>query len=132
MIAATMLVGVSTSLADPVGTNALGAAVNWLEGALLGQLATALAIIAVALVGFAMLNGRIHYRRGATVILGCFVLFGAKSIASGLVEIASGGAAMAGEAARGTPGSPLDGLAQRPATPPRAVEDPYAGASVIR
>lgn len=132
MIVPNMMVSLSASLADPVGSNALGAAVLWVEATLLGTFATTLAIVAVALLGFAMLNGRIHYRRGATVILGCFVLFGAKSIASGLVGIASGGAGVAGETAAGVPESPLDNLAKPPASPPRAIDDPYAGASVIR
>ena len=34
------------------------------------------AVIAVALVGFMMLTGRINWRFGATVIIGCFILFG--------------------------------------------------------
>jgi len=39
---------------------------------LLGNAATAVAVIAVAMVGFLMLTRRINWRIGATVILGCF------------------------------------------------------------
>lgn len=59
-------------------------AVNWLQGTLLGTVATVAAVIAVAAVGFMMLTGRINWRHGAVVILGCFVLFGAASIVAGI------------------------------------------------
>jgi len=38
------------------------------------------AVIAVASVGFLMLTGRINWRYGAVVILGCFILFGAAMV----------------------------------------------------
>ncbi len=41
-------------------------------------------MIAVAMIGFMMLTGRLNWRFGATVIVGCFVLFGAGSIVSGI------------------------------------------------
>lgn len=66
-------------------------AVNWLQGTLLGTVATVAAVIAVAAVGFMMLTGRINWRHGAVVILGCFVLFGAASIVSGIRSAAAGG-----------------------------------------
>jgi TrbC/VIRB2 pilin len=50
-----------------------------------GPVVTTIAIIAIASVGFATLNGRMDLRRGATVLLGCFVLFGAQGIAVGLM-----------------------------------------------
>ena len=37
-----------------------------------------------------MLTGRIDWRRGATVILGVFILFGAASIVAGIRSISSG------------------------------------------
>jgi type IV secretion system protein VirB2 len=49
------------------------------------------AVIAVAVVGFMMLTGRINWRHGAVVILGCFVLFGAASIVAGIRSAALGG-----------------------------------------
>lgn len=76
-------------LADPEGSGVLVAAVRWLEGTLLGTIATVAAVIAVAAVGFLMLTGRLNWRYGATVILGCFILFGAASIVAGIQSTAS-------------------------------------------
>ena len=70
--------------ADPEGSGVIIGAVNWLQGTLLGTVATVAAVIAVAAVGFMMLTGRINWRHGAVVILGCFVLFGAASIVAGI------------------------------------------------
>ena len=76
------------SLADPAGSGVIVAAVRWLEGTLLGTIATVVAVIAVASVGFLMLTGRINWRYGAVVILGCFILFGAASIVAGIQSTA--------------------------------------------
>lgn len=59
-------------------------ALNWLQGTLLGTVATIVAVIAIASVGFMMLTGRVNWRHGAVVIFGCFILFGAASIVSGI------------------------------------------------
>ena len=75
---------------DPAGSNVILTAVNWLQGTLLGNVATALAVIAVGATGLMMLTGRIDWRRGATVILGCFVVFGAAAIVAGIRSISSG------------------------------------------
>lgn len=80
----------STSL-DPAGSNVILSAVTWLQGTLLGNVATALAVIAVAATGLLMLTGRIDWRRGAVVILGCFIVFGAASIVAGVRSVAQGG-----------------------------------------
>ena len=69
---------------DPQGSGPIVAALGWLQGTLLGNVATAVAVIAVAMVGFMMLTGRLNWRFGATVIVGCFVLFGASAIVSGI------------------------------------------------
>lgn len=69
---------------DPAGSGPILNALNWVQGTLLGNVATAVAVIAVAVVGFMMLTGRIHWRFGATVILGCFILFGATTIVAGI------------------------------------------------
>jgi len=79
------------ALADPAGSGALVNAVRWLQGTLLGTVATVVAVIAVASVGFLMLNGRINWRYGATVIIGCFILFGAASIVAGIQSTAAVG-----------------------------------------
>jgi type IV secretion system protein VirB2 len=76
-------------LADPQGSGVIVAAVRWLEGTLLGTIATVVAVIAVATVGLLMLTGRINWRYGATVILGCFILFGAASIVAGIQSTAT-------------------------------------------
>lgn len=77
------------SYSDPSGSGVLVSAVNWLQGTLLGTIATAVAVIAVAAVGFMMLTGRINWRYGVTVILGCFILFGASSIVAGIHSTAA-------------------------------------------
>lgn len=76
---------------DPAGSGVIVGAVRWLEGTLLGTVATVVAVIAVAVVGFMMLTGRINWRYGATVILGCFILFGAASIVAGIQSAATVG-----------------------------------------
>ncbi len=99
------------------------AAVIWLEGTLLGTIATTVAIVAVSWVGLLMLMGRLEIRRGLTVVAGCFVLFGASAIAAGI---------------RGTMGSDVatayvqPEVAPLPQVPPPSPRnpDPYAGASV--
>ncbi|MBT2134482.1 TrbC/VirB2 family protein [Croceibacterium sp. LX-88] len=78
-------------MTDPAGSGVLVNAVNWLQGTLLGTVATTVAVIAVAAVGFLMLTGRINWRHGAVVIVGCFVLFGAASIVAGIRATAIGG-----------------------------------------
>ncbi|HEX8030594.1 MAG TPA: TrbC/VirB2 family protein, partial [Vicinamibacterales bacterium] len=60
---------------DPAGSGPIVAALGWLQGTLLGNVATAVAVMAVAAVGFMMLTGRMNWRFGATVIIGCFILF---------------------------------------------------------
>jgi type IV secretion system protein VirB2 len=75
---------------DPAGSNPILGAVSWLQGTLLGNVATALAVLAVGAVGLMMLTGRIDWRRGATVILGCFIVFGAASIVGGIQSVSSG------------------------------------------
>lgn len=69
---------------DPRGSGPILAAVNWVQGTLLGNVATAVAVIAVAMVGFLMLTGRMNWKHGITVILGCFILFGAAVIVAGI------------------------------------------------
>jgi type IV secretion system protein VirB2 len=75
---------------DPAGSDVILNAVTWLQGTLLGNVATALAVIAVGATGLLMLTGRIDWRRGATVILGCFIVFGAAAIVAGIRSVAAG------------------------------------------
>lgn len=75
---------------DPQGSGPIVNAVNWLQGTLLGTVATVVAVIAVAMIGFMMLTGRMNWRYGVTVIFGCFILFGAASIVGGIQSAAIG------------------------------------------
>ena len=70
--------------AAPAGAGPILNAVNWMRDTLLGEVASGVAVVAVAVVGFMMLTGRMNWRYGATVILGCFVLFGAATIVGGI------------------------------------------------
>ena len=119
----------SGSLASPAGSNVIAAAVSWLQATLLGTVATTIAIIAVSSVGLMMLTGRVPVRQGLTVIGGCFILFGAPAIASGIQSSLSGGDLPAAPVPTQLDGPPA------PAPPegyPVANQDPYAGASVPR
>lgn len=75
---------------DPAGSGVILGAVNWVQGTLLGAVATAVAVIAVAGCGFMMLTGRMNWRYGGMVILGCFILFGASAIVGGIRSAAQG------------------------------------------
>jgi type IV secretory pathway VirB2 component (pilin) len=127
-----MVSGYSPSAwADPGGTGAIVAAVQWLQQTLLGTVATTIAVISVAAVGLMMLSGRIDLRRSATVILGCFILFGASAIAAGIEGMALGGSEPADAPAAFEP-PPLRIEPPPPAPPPQppASSDPFAGAAV--
>ena len=75
---------------DPAGSSPCWPRLTWVQGTLLGNLATTAAVIAVAVVGLMMLTGRIDWRRGLTVVIGCFVVFGAVSIVAGIRSLAGG------------------------------------------
>jgi type IV secretion system protein VirB2 len=77
------------SYSDPAGSGVVVSAMSWLQGTLLGTVATVAAVIAVATVGLMMLTGRINWRYGVTVIFGCFVLFGASTIVAGIHSTAT-------------------------------------------
>ena len=76
-------------ISGPASSSSIVAGVTWVEHALLGTAATAIAVICVAGLGFAFLAGRVPMRRAITVLIGCFILFGAPSIAAGLSALAS-------------------------------------------
>ena len=75
---------------DPQGSGAITGALGWIQGTLLGSVATAVAVIAVASVGLLMLTGRMNWRFGATVVIGLFILFGASAIVGGIRTVAQG------------------------------------------
>ena len=104
---------------------ALPAAVDWAVGTLLGSVATGVAVLAVAFLGFGMLLGHLDWRTGARVVLGIFILFGAPRIALELMALARNGeAAESGQVVAG-------GIPQQPILPKNMpVADPYAGAGL--
>jgi len=113
---------------DFAGADAVTSALAWLEGTLLGTLATVVAIIAVASIGFLMLTGRINARRAAKAVLGCFIIFGASTIASGILGAVRGGPeAELARAAPPPPQLPPPPAGSQSATSPY---DPYAGAAL--
>ncbi len=75
--------------ADPQGAGPIVNALAWLQGTLLGTVATTVAVMAVAAIGFMMLTGRMNWRFGATVIIGVFILFGATTIVAGIQAAAA-------------------------------------------
>lgn len=89
LLALLSMPALAQGYSDPAGSGPIVGALGWLQGTLLGTVATVAAIIAVATVGFMMLTGRMNWRYGATVILGCFILFGAASIVGGIQSSAS-------------------------------------------
>jgi len=107
-------------------TNALAGAVEWVVAALSGSVATAIAVIAIASIGLLMLSGRVDVRRALQAVLGCSILFGASSIAAGIVGSIQNSAVQGdGQVAAPLPAPNYpQGVA---ASLPR---DPYAGAAV--
>lgn len=102
------------------------AALTWIESTLTGTVGTSLAVLAVGWFGLALLSGQASLRRGAMVVIGCFILFGAPSLARGLMGLAGNArdASAAPQASLVTPPPPA------PPMPPDF--DPYAGAAVPR
>ncbi len=90
MLASAGTATAQTIGADPAGSSPILAALEWVQGTLLGNIATSAAVIAVAMVGFLMLTGRIEWRRGLTVVIGCFIIFGAVAIVAGIRSLAGG------------------------------------------
>ena len=89
LVALVMPTAAFAQTADPAGSGPIVSALGWLQGTLLGNVATAVAVMAVAAVGFMMLTGRLNWRFGATVIIGVFILFGAASIVAGIQGVAA-------------------------------------------
>lgn len=101
------------------------AAIVWLQGALLGSATTMVAIIAIALFGVLMLSGRIDWRRGVRIVIGCFILFSAPMIAAGLLGAAGAGPAerdaVPFEAPAASTGSSASPLPYEPSRQPRSI-----------
>ena len=118
---------VNLQIASAVGVQPADpfAAVSWVSGLLLGPIGTSCAVIAVAWFGYGMLGGRLSVRRGWLLVLGCFILFSAPSLAAALSGLA--------RQINGSGGPlPPSTIAVPPPLIPNAppAYDPYAGASV--
>lgn len=115
------------SLTDSPAASPIADSVAWVQGAALGTVATAVGVIAVATIGLLMLSGRLELRRGITVVVGCFILFGAAGIAGALTSLSNGDPQrrlpIASDSGR------LSSQLER-SVPPSVAYDPYAGASV--
>ena len=119
------------SLADPPGSSVLIAAVTWFQSALLGTVATVIAVIAIASLGFMMLTGRVNLRSGAAAIVGSFVLFGASTIVVGLqFALSSSSDTIAASTLPPSPAQVPVTAVPEPVASSRPPYDPYAGASV--
>ena len=107
--------------------NAIASALLWVQSVLLGSVAGVLAVLAIAAVGLLMLTGRIDGRRAATVVAGCFIIFGASTIATGILGTFSGQpAGYAVQAETNVPYYPPSTAASGG----QSAYDPYAGAAL--
>jgi type IV secretory pathway VirB2 component (pilin) len=116
------------SLLDPPPESVIASGADWISGLIFGPLANVIAVIAIAWVGLAMLSGRVDIRRGMAVVLGCFLLFGAKGIADGLRSVAMSEAV---PMAASAPPPPTFAIPP-PSTKVPVGYDPYAGAAVMQ
>ena len=122
--------GTMPTMGDSQSVNAVANAVAWLQASLLGTIATAIAVVAVGCVGLLMLSGRLDVRRGAQVGFGCFVIFGASTIASGLVSAVESGGVGAELAQLPQPVLTSPAPPSAPPAAPAQPYDPYAGAAL--
>lgn len=114
------------SLSDAPPVSAIATAANWVSNLLFGPLATAIAIIAIASIGLALMSGRIELRRGLSILIGCFLLFGARGLADGLRSTATDNEKSVVSTAPPPPTFPNP----KPSSSNTNAFDPYAGAAV--
>lgn len=116
------------SLFDAPTGSVAGNAGDWLGELLGGELASALCIVAIAMLGMLMLGGRLPLRTGLKIVMGCFLLLGASLVAGGLQDVSRniGGGSL--ELERG----PVVVEAEAEDPLPSANYNPYARASVRR
>ena len=101
-------------------------AVTWVQAALTGTIAASIAVIAIAAVGVGMMSGRIDIRRAAITVMGCFVVFGAPSIAAGILAAVNPGANDVPDIASVV----TEGPKRLPRITSQPDYDPYAGAAM--
>lgn len=87
-----------------------------METIIFGSTATSLAVIAIATTGFLLLSRRVDWRRGARVLLGCFILFGASSLAASLLNAARS------SATTDPPAPAIELFTPPPPPPPQAIQ----------
>lgn len=68
------------SLFEAPEPSVIGTAMEWCLSLVSGSLVTAIATVAVAGIGFALLAGRVPVRRAVMVVIGIFLMAGAGSI----------------------------------------------------
>lgn len=115
------------SLSDPPPVSAISTAADWVSNLLFGPLATAIAVIAIASIGIALMTGRIDLRRGLSILIGCFLLFGARGLADGLRSTATDNEKSVVSTAPPPPTFPNP----TPSSSNTNAFDPYAGAAVL-
>lgn len=111
------------SLFEAPEPSVIGSAMEWCLSLVSGPLVTAIATVAVAGIGFALLAGRLPMRRAVTVVVGIFLMAGAGS-ATHTVQIVTSEQESSTAPLPSTP-RPVYGN-----TPSPNAFDPYAGASV--
>jgi type IV secretion system protein VirB2 len=86
---ASLFLPMAAQAQSTAGSGPIEGALLWIQGTMLGNVATAVAVMAVAAVGFGMLTGRMNWRFGASVIIGVFIIFGAATIVAGIQSAAA-------------------------------------------
>jgi type IV secretion system protein VirB2 len=100
------------------GDGSLVAASRWLTDLLAGQIATTVAVLAVAFVGVRMLTGRLSVKAALRVVVGCFVLFGSSVLVKGLILAARDA---------GTPMAPPSATSYQAPPRPTPIAPPSSG-----
>lgn len=73
---------VAYDLFTPQNTPVLGEALHRLETTMLGEIASVLCVLAIALVGFRLLAGHLAVRSGIRTLLGLFLIIGSPLVAA--------------------------------------------------
>jgi type IV secretory pathway VirB2 component (pilin) len=76
---------VNSMVEQSVNISHLGDAVGWIEQVVFGSLGVTIAVLGVGLMGFRILLGYANPKEMGRILLGCFILFGAPTIARGLI-----------------------------------------------
>lgn len=115
---------ITPSLFDAPTDHPIAAGSDWMSQLIGGTATTTICVLAVAFLGFMMMSGRSAIRDGIRIVIGCFVLLGAPTIAFSLLHLADG--------AQQQPILEPTVAGPPPPTPklPPANYDPYAGASL--